>query len=147
MFRRITACVAGILGTILTVIQFIFGGFSYIAAHFDSGMIDELRLNTDQITSVGAIYSLNAFSIHAFFAGLLCSIISGTALYFFIKKRWHTIPGLCFLISGSLNSLILFGTGLPAGIILVITGIAAMAGKSDSITPKPPIVQKKEMSD
>ncbi|MCO7126804.1 hypothetical protein NIE88_13615 [Sporolactobacillus shoreicorticis] len=147
MFRRISVCAAGIIGIALTVIQFIFGACSYVAAHFDSGMINGLRLNTDRITSAGVLYSLETFSVHAFFAGLLCSAISAVALSVFIKKGWETIPGLCFLIAGSLNSLILFGAGLPAGIFLVIAGIAVISGKSNRITPKPPIIQRKKMSD
>jgi hypothetical protein len=139
--------VIGALGIIAAMIQSLFGGFSYLAARMDNGVNGYLRIENDRMTSVGALNSLLSFGTHAFIAGLLCALLSAFALYLYIKKGKQTFSGLCFLIAGSLNCLILFGTGLPVGILLVFVGTIVMAGKSDIITPEPTLINKNRISE
>ncbi|MET1249896.1 hypothetical protein ABWW58_14040 [Sporolactobacillus sp. STCC-11] len=147
MFQRVSTCVISALGIIAAMIQSLFGGFSYLAARMDSGVNGYLRIENDRMTSIGALNSLLSFGSHAFIAGLLCALLSSFALYLYIKKGKKTLSGLCFLVAGSLNCLILFGTGLPVGILLVLVGMVVMAGKSDVITHKPPFINKNQMSE
>jgi hypothetical protein len=139
--------VIGALGIIAAMIQSLFGGFSYLAARMDSGVNGYLQIENDRMTSAGALNSLLSFGSHAFIAGLLCALLSAFALYLYIKKGKQTFSGLCFLIAGSLNCLILFGTGLPVGVLLVLVGTIVMAGKSDIITPEPTLINKNQISE
>ncbi|MCL1631911.1 hypothetical protein M3N64_08095 [Sporolactobacillus sp. CPB3-1] len=141
MIRHIFACVISVTGIAMTCVQMIFGAFTYVATLLDSRFIDHLQVNADLVTAHGAENSLQSFGCHAFIAGIVCFSMSLFALYYYVIKKQRLLSGLCFLLAGSLNCLILFGSGLPAGVMIIAAGVAVMAGKADMATPKPPIAQ------
>ncbi|MFC6386709.1 hypothetical protein ACFP7A_08845 [Sporolactobacillus kofuensis] len=115
--------------------QALFGGFSYLAVQMDPMMTRYSHIKNNDITVRGIQSSLLSFGSHAFFAGLLCMLMSLIALLFLVKNRTPKFSGLLLLLAGVVNSLILFGTGLPVGIIVVIAGIIVITGKSVVHTP------------
>ncbi|MDN3956855.1 hypothetical protein [Sporolactobacillus laevolacticus] len=147
MIQRIAGIIIGLAGIIAAVIQSFFGVFSYVAARIDSTTGGYLRTENDRITSDGSLNSLLSFGGHAFIAGILCSVISALALYLFLKKGQRILPGLLFLLAGCSNCLILFGAGLPVGIIIVIAGIVVITGKPSPLNHGPLIQNNKQMSD
>ncbi|WP_139693342.1 hypothetical protein [Sporolactobacillus terrae] len=119
MNRHVAACIIASLSVLSALIQSLFGGLTVLAALWTPSMRVTQFIKHDPLSASGALSSLLAFGSHAFMAGGISAAMAGIGLYLFIRKGFAVVCGLLFLVAGSLNCLILYGTGLPVAGLLI----------------------------
>ncbi|GAY77482.1 hypothetical protein NBRC111894_3036 [Sporolactobacillus inulinus] len=142
MNRRVTACIIASLSVLSALIQSLFGGFTFLRALWAPSMRMTQLVKHDPLSASGALRSLISFGSHAFMAGGISAAMSGIGLYLFMRKGFAVVCGLLFLLAGSLNCLILYGTGLPVAVLLICTGMIMLALNSNPILPKQQVTNK-----
>ncbi|MFX3617269.1 MAG: hypothetical protein ACE3JK_07055 [Sporolactobacillus sp.] len=124
------------IGLSLSFFQLIFGVFSLLFTQIH-GTESFLFTHADRLTSSGAANSLRLFSTAAIFASATSLALASCAWLLHAYRNSSVLAGLMLIFAGAANSVILYFAGLPAGVILMVSGILFLAkhrnliGKSD----------------
>ncbi|WP_100488199.1 hypothetical protein [Sporolactobacillus pectinivorans] len=128
MHRRHAGKIIAIAGIALTAIQVIFGFSSIIIASHTDGKEVFAQIG-GRNTAHGAVDGLVTFGLQALVAGTAAILLAAVALFLIKEGRWPTLSGLLFILAGTVNSIVLFSAGLPAGVVLMGAGMAALIRK------------------
>lgn len=111
-----------VCGLVCLGFQFLFGVFSMLVDHVQA-IWPAFLTHTDTMTVRGAQASLENYSVQSMVAAATSFVL--IAIAFLISKHGKhlSVAGLLFIISGAANSVILFSTGLFAGVVLIAVGL------------------------
>lgn len=109
-------------GLICLCFQFLFGVFSILVDRFQN-IWPFVFAHTDPMTVIGAWASLENYSAEAMIAAAISFVIIEIAWLISKHGKHLSAVGLLLIISGAVNSVILFSTGLFAGVLLITTGL------------------------